>query len=126
MKLRILDNSIRFRLTRPEVERMASEGEVTGITSMPGANQFQYRLKSGSAFQIGMLDNTMEFSAPLELIQQWATNEGRVGFRHSFDLDAGEKLELLVEKDFQCLTGDSAGNEDYYANPYKGKETEEA
>ncbi len=40
MKLRILDDSIRLRLDRDEVERLGNGGEVEAVTRFPAAPNF--------------------------------------------------------------------------------------
>jgi hypothetical protein len=122
MKLRIRGNSIRLRLTQPEVGTLASGGAVEERTRFPDGAVLRYRLVSdgaagepGATFQDGVLTVRL----PTAAVGRWA-RETVVGLEHTTPLNGGGELRLLVEKDFECLNptrGES--DEGAYPNPAK-------
>ncbi|MGB5820192.1 MAG: hypothetical protein WBG90_11970 [Saonia sp.] len=104
MKIRIKGNSIRYRLTRPEVEIFCKTGFFTETTVF-GEGIFTYTLQAN--YEVNELnaclgDNTITMYFPGAEKDNWAHN-AKVGFEHSMQLNNGTALFLLVEKDFVCL-----------------------
>lgn len=120
MKLRIRDNSIRLRLTKGEVDSIRENGTVKATTGFPSGRQFSYTLESSPASvnpAALYADNEIKIRLPESLVQTWATTE-QVSIEGEQVLDDGEKLTILVEKDFACLTPRSGEDEsDMYPNP---------
>lgn len=118
MKLRILNDSIRLRLDRQEVERLGAGGTVRCATRFPAGAPFGYELGAGGeAVSAAFVDGVMRISVPVTALAAWAGDDTRVGIRESLPLDAGE-LTVLVEKDFECLEprpGESQSNR--FRNP---------
>lgn len=114
MKIRIKDNNIRLRLTKSEVELVAREGQVTAETAFPEGKTFAYRLTAtndgqpSAHFEQGVI----ELRFPKQDLQRWADSE-------EVSLSAQCKtVELLVEKDFTCLSiREEEQNGDYYPHP---------
>lgn len=105
MKLRMKGNSIRLRLTQPEVAALASGAAVEESTRFPDGAEFRYRLVSsaeasepGATFAHGM----MTVMLPTAAVGRWA-RETVVGLEFASALKNGGELRLLVEKDFECL-----------------------
>ena len=107
MKLRIRDNSIRLRLMRGEVDSLREKGIVEATTGFPGGRSLRYLVESSpaivnpAAFFSG---NEIIVRLPEATVLAWATSE-QVSIDGEQVLDDGEKMRLLVEKDFICLTG---------------------
>jgi hypothetical protein len=126
MKLRILDNSIRLRLTRKEVDLAATGGIVKSSVSFPDNASFTYILESSPA----NVSASASFSAgnlivrlPESEVGNWASSE-LVSLTGEQLLASGQVLHILVEKDFACLAPREGENEtDMYPNPLSGKET---
>ena len=119
MKIRILDDSIRLRLSQTEVDQSNNEGKVEGITHFPGGRSFRYRLiKSNEEHMNAILtDQGMDVLCPEETIEKWASSN-RVGFRDELSLSNGSSLKILVEKDFKCLDPNREEDEsDNFENP---------
>lgn len=121
MKLRILDDSLRLRLGRSEVTRLAQGEPVEGHTHFP-TGVFTYRVttanetSSAASFVAGCI----EVCLPAAEVRRWATTD-EVSLRATQVLEDGRSLRLLVEKDFQCLTPrDEAEDTDTFANPNVG------
>ena len=105
MKIRIKNNSIRLRLTRGEVDTMRDSGVVTSITGFPGGRKFSYALESSPASvnpAAFYSENEIRVRLPETIVLAWATTE-QVSIEGEQVLDDGEKLSILVEKDFACL-----------------------
>lgn len=123
MKLRVRDNSIRLRLTRGEVDALRDEGLVEARTDFPGGMDFQYVLESSPAsVKPGAFfsNNVMTVRLPETTVLAWATTE-QVSISGEQQLDDGESLGILVEKDFQCLTDRDEDESGMYPHPEAGK-----
>ena len=124
MKLRIRDNSIRLRLMRGEVETLRDDGLVEASTSFPGGRAFRYAVESSPASvnpAAFYSDNAMIVRLPATTVLAWANSE-QVSMTGEQALADGEKLKILVEKDFICLTGrDDEDESDMFPHPEAGK-----
>ncbi len=122
MKLRIKGNSIRLRLTRPEVETLGAGRAVEEETRFADGAAFRYKLavdphaqETGATFADGLLLVRL----PGPVVARWA-RDIIVGLEHSVSLRDGGQLRILVEKDFACLSpGRTAEDADAYPNPGK-------
>ncbi len=124
MKLRICDNNIRLRLTRSEVELLASGQAIqvrTGLTPQP----LVYRLSPSQkidSVDVTFQDGELRVAVPASQIKSWATSD-QVGIEAAISTNNGaELLTLLIEKDFKCLHGDSEHQEDCFTNPMAAME----
>lgn len=125
MKLRLLDNSIRLRLTRKEVDLASTGGIVKSSVSFPDNATFTYVLESSPA----NVSASASFSAgdlivrmPESDVREWASSD-LVSLTGEQLLANGQALQILVEKDFACLAPRQGEDEsDMYPNPLSGKE----
>lgn len=103
MKLRIRGNSIRLRLKRGEVDRLAAGNKLVEETEFPGS-AFGYSLElSDNEDMLASFENgRIEISMPREIIPEWADTD-LVTLYTEQELPGDGKLEILVEKDFTCL-----------------------
>jgi hypothetical protein len=126
LKLRVLDNSIRLRLTRGEVETVSTEGLVKGRVRFAGSNTFDYVLESSPATvkpEAHLSNNVLTVRVPVMDIRNWADSD-RVSIDSKQILDDGERLRILVEKDFQCLAPREGEDEsDMFPHPDAGSKT---
>ena len=124
MKLRIRDNSIRVRLMRGEVDTLRDQGLVTAVTGFPGGRTFRYSVESSPASvnpAAFFSDNQIIVRLPERVVLAWANSE-QVSMAGEQVLDDGEKLRILVEKDFVCLTGREDEDEsDMFPHPEAGE-----
>lgn len=105
MKIRIQDNSIRLRLTRSEVDAMFESGVVRSKTAFPGGRCLVYSLESSPACvqpTAFYSDNEIRVCLPETVVSAWATT-AEVSIDGEQTLDDGNRLSILVEKDFACL-----------------------
>ena len=126
MKLRVLDNSIRLRLTQGEVKTVSTEGLVKGRVRFAGSNTFDYVLESSPATvkpEAHLSNNVLTVRVPGMDIQNWADSD-RVSIDSEQILDDGERLRILVEKDFHCLAPREGEDEsDMFPHPDAGSKT---
>ena len=118
MKIRIKGNSIRFRLTKTEVDNFAANGILEERTEF-GNNHLLYRLKKSSEFQTPtaqFIANEITLLIPSAIANEWTTTE-LIGFEHKMDIGNDKKLFLLVEKDFVCLDNTFEDQSDNFPNP---------
>jgi|SRR5580658_3377994 hypothetical protein len=116
MKLRIKGNSLRLRLGRSEVRRLATEGIVEELTMFGPGNQLSYALVSSadeSRITATFVGSRIIICAPANVVAQWAVTD-QVGMRAV--QDAGKRdLEILIEKDFECMeTAEGESQEDSF------------
>jgi len=107
MKLRLLDNSIRLRLSRNEVVAADEQGIVEGQTSFPDGSVFTFALealKNSSDASASYASDRMVVKLPAPEISAWASDEAAVSLHGELELPLGGHLKLLVEKDFKCVS----------------------
>ncbi|MEQ9287672.1 MAG: hypothetical protein RIG77_12220 [Cyclobacteriaceae bacterium] len=115
MKLRILNNSIRLRLSQGELDKLKSDQRVSGKTSFSNFD-FVYSIvvnnnedDVNAVFENGHLKINI---AP-SLSKEWI-NSDLVGFENKDQ----STLKISVEKDFQCLHKRPGEDEtDSFPNP---------
>lgn len=120
MKIRIKGNSVRFRLTRSEVEKFSREGYIEDVTEFPGTT-FKYALKASpsvNTLDVDMLDNTITILFPDAEKLDWYKSD-KVTYKELKKLDNGKAIGILVEKDFACLDHIDEDQSDNYPNPNK-------
>lgn len=122
MKIRIEGNSVRLRLRKSEVSRLATEGQVEETTHFPG-KPFLYRLRL-QAGQVAMDARYSPEGITVSLPEDWGKawpGEARVGFEGIQPMEGGRELHILVEKDFICLDRDPSKQQDQYPHPHLEK-----
>ena len=119
MKLRINGNSIRLRLSKPEVEKLSVDAYLEEHTSF-GSNTFSYALQSkdGDELSADFDGNKITVFIPEIFIKDWAANNV-IGFNATKQVSDAEPLYILVEKDFKCLDEVTEDQQDNYENPNK-------
>ena len=120
MKLRIKGNSLRIRLTKTEVGKLADTGYLEEQTLFAG-NKLVYALlsvDSGNELSATLDANKITMFVPHELIKDWPQNNV-VGFNASMTVSENETLYLLLEKDFVCIEETMEDQSDHYGNPNK-------
>lgn len=123
MKLRILDNSLRLRLSQTEVLALANEGRVEASIQFPGGTALRYCLETDSALttiEAHLKGQTMLVQLPTAMAHDWA-NSNTISLRASNPLTGQEELSILIEKDFKCLTDRPHEDEsDLFPHPKEG------
>lgn len=124
MKLRIRDNSVRLRLTRGEVDALRDNGIVQARTAFPGGREFLYEVESSPASVnpgAFLSDSKVTVRLPESAVLAWANSE-QVSIVGDQQHKNGDKLDILVEKDFACLAPREGEDEsDMFPHPSAGE-----
>jgi hypothetical protein len=116
----LLDDSIRLRLSRSDVIAVEQHGLVEGQTRFPAGSKFTFALEAepkGEACA-EYAGGRMVVRLPAAEITSWANDDAAVSLRGEVELADGSRLNLLVEKDFQCLTARPEEDQsDLFTNP---------
>lgn len=121
MKIRIKENSVRFRLTPTEVKKFCTEGEIQETTQF-STSTFKYGVKQKQIdhLQVDFNNNAITLYVPKSFAKDWYDNEV-VGIDHHGQLANGGTFFLLLEKDFACLDNTHEDQTDKYPNPKAGQ-----
>jgi len=116
MKIRIRSNSLRYRLTRSEVEQFAIEGVFKEKVTI-GEESLVYVLQRTAEPDIRatLHRNLITLLVPEMVADEWTRTE-KVGFNTK-----DGSLHILVEKDFTCLDNVEEDQSDNYPNPLADK-----
>ena len=119
MKLRIKGNSLRIRLTKTDVNKLAEAGYLEEQTWFPN-NQFIYALQRTDAAVLSATfeSNKIKMFVPSSFVKDWPGNDV-VGLDAKVTLPGNKSLYLLIEKDFMCLDETNEDQHDNYENPNK-------
>jgi hypothetical protein len=125
MKLRILGNSLRLRISRSELERLRTDGSIEDSIRFAPAPEAS--LTYALAVEPGESGVTVRY-APQRVtvvlskaqLQAWSQPE-EVGIYVSVSNGSETGLRLTIEKDFACLDRSHAGNADAFPNPHAGR-----
>lgn len=121
MKLRIKGNSVRFRLSKSEVDRFAEEGMLHETTSF-GKHIFSYTVQSVEEDKMTatLSSSGITLLVPSKQLKQWAESASLVGISEKMDIGNNETLSLLLEKDFKCIDASPEEDQaDFFDNPDK-------
>lgn len=116
MKLRCVHNSIRIRVKKSDLEQLEQAGIITETVSFGGASMFAFALAIDMTAELvhaAFLDNLLLVNIPQMEAQKWiGTNQ--VGIEFNNELDNGEQLHILIEKDFPCLDREEEDKSDTF------------
>jgi len=122
MKLRILDDSLRLRLSQGELEQLHTLGRVEAAIGFgPGpSQQLVYALVVAPGAQritATLTEREIVVALPKAMADPWIAGD-EVSLRAEQSLGPGRTLALLIEKDFKCLQP-RPGEESYdgFPNP---------
>lgn len=113
MKIRMSGDSVRLRLKRGEVDRIATGQSVEEQTQFAGS-VLTYRLEVRDIgdFSASLEDNKIIVLMPKEKAIDWASTDEVSMYSEQAIADTGS-LSILIEKDFACLApGDHRDCED--------------
>ncbi len=122
MKVRIKGNTLRYRLTKTEVAKLAAEGKVIEQVQF-NEQTLSYQLVVSDLYpnlHASFNNNIITIFFPSAKTIQWRDGE-QVG--HFFDMPIANQqtMFLLVEKDFVCLDETHEDQGDNYPNPLLNK-----
>jgi hypothetical protein len=121
MKLRIRGNSIRIRVSKPELEEIAEAGSAEDKIQFAPANELRYRVdvKDGGGVEAELRGSLIRVIVPRKEVERWLEPE-QVSIEGEQAIGDGTHLRILLEKDYTCLA--PRGGEDdseLFANPEK-------
>ena len=113
MKIRIKGNSLRYRLTKGDVENFSKHGYLEEITHF-GEQSLIYALQRAPIDQLSadFKYNKITLYMPVLMADEWAITD-KIGFESWHG-----RLYLLIEKDFKCLDTVAEDQSDNYPNPH--------
>jgi hypothetical protein len=114
MKLRILGDSLRLRLSKSDVETFAETGRVHDVIRFGGGARMTYALEHGDdveALSASFADGEVRVRMPTATARGWADTDA-ITLQGTQAIEGEESLALLVEKDFKCAVP-RPGEEDY-------------
>ena len=120
MKLRVRGETLRLRLTRSEVEALGAGQVVEERVPFPAGNTLVYQLRAADAYGSAMeqqgADVHIVVEVPSAVAAEWSGSEV-VGLAGDDAISMGP-LQVLIEKDFTCVTPREGEEElDTYPNP---------
>jgi len=112
MKIRIKGNSIRYRMSKTDVDSFLQSGYIEEVVDF-GAQKLIYALKREGNKQLtaNFEQNRITLCMPENMATEWQQSE-KVGFNGIHN-----RLSLLIEKDFQCLDNTWEDQSDNFPNP---------
>jgi hypothetical protein len=112
MKIRIKGNSLRYRLTKKDVQIFSEHGYIEEVIDF-GKQTLIYALERNNlnALMATFDNNKITLLMPAIMAAEWELTE-KVGFE-SID----NNLIILIEKDFKCLDNVAEDQSDNYPNP---------
>jgi hypothetical protein len=121
MKIRIKGNSIRYRLTKTEIDNFGMNGWLEEKTDFLNGSSFHYRLERKAGIQnleASFSGNKICIFVPENIATEWTTTD-IVGYDYQMKLGERKELFLLIEKDFACLDHTFEDQSDNFPNPNK-------
>jgi len=120
MKVRISQNSLRFRLKQPEVQLLSQQRYLAEVIEFGSEQNDQLRfilnISGDHTFNVAYESNTITISLAKLAVDEWLTTD-QVGIDEKVNTLKGKTINVLVEKDFACLDGREEENEGTYPNP---------
>ena len=121
MKVRIRGNSIRLRLTMSEVDQFDTAGKVEEIVEFgfakPNLGYQLHRSTEDDGTSAKFEDNLLRITISKKEADDWIKSD-RVGIDAVQGIGDGRLLQILVEKDYACLTPRANEDEsDAFSNP---------
>ena len=115
MKLRIQGNSLRLRLTQTEVAQLLDTGRVESHLEFAPGISLAYAVEGSTqadALSASFDGHAILMAVPSTLLKEWAE-----GDQVSIEGASQTRMQLLIEKDFQCLHKPGQRDPDAYPNP---------
>ena len=122
MKLRLHENTLRFRLSRVDLAKLAETGSVEETVAFAPDRNLIYRIESGPAPEVSAsFDGAcISVSVPASAVERWAATD-----QTGIEASAGT-LNILMEKDFRCLHHDAPEDDGAFPNPARNRTHSEA
>jgi len=121
MKIRIKDNSIRFRLSATDLKTLKKKGKVVSKCTFGSTQVFKYSVvskKNGNSeyLCVDLKKNHITIELAASDVKEWLKTDLE-GFDAQMDNGTKEGLYVLIEKDWQCLKPRDEDESDLFPNP---------
>ncbi len=119
MKLRIQGNTLRLRLTQPEIDAFRRQGAVQETIRFQPGERLVYSLETSetvSDLRVRYHHGRITVLLPAARVAGWIDTD-QVGLSGEQVIEGDQVLTILVEKDFQCLHK-TAADQDADAFPH--------
>jgi len=121
MKIRIKDNSVRFRLSASDLKKLRKKGEIVSECRFGTSQVFKYSVvskKGGNSeyLCIDLKKNHIKIELSASDVKEWIKSDLE-GFDAEMDNGSKGGLYVLIEKDWQCLTPRDEDESDLFPNP---------
>ncbi len=121
MKIRIKDNSIRFRLSATDLKMLKKKGKVVCKCTFGTSQIFKYSVvskkKGNSEFLcVDLKKNHIKIELAASDVKDWIKSDLE-GFDAEMDNGTKDGLYVLIEKDWQCLKPRDEDESDLFPNP---------
>ena len=107
MKLRLRNNSIRLRLDQEDVKNFIENKKVTEkIYFQPNMPALSYSIsweRYAEKVSAEFVGQDILINVPDKIAKKWV-QDSEVGFEADQQIDGNQSLQILIEKDFKCLT----------------------
>jgi hypothetical protein len=121
MKLRIRGNSLRLRVSRTELTKIAEQGSARdSIRFAPGA-ELHYGIEVNPSGEVGAQfgATALRVFLPRARVERWL-DAAEVAIEGQQPIGDGQMLRILVEKDYTCLAPRAGEDDtDLFPNPEK-------
>jgi len=117
VKLRIEGNSLRLRVTQKEVAQLRHGGCVESFVELAPAGPLFYRLESSldvTAVTASFDGHVVRVAVPAAAMTEWAESD-QIGIEGRPQTG----VQVLIEKDFQCLHRRREQDADAYPHPLR-------
>jgi hypothetical protein len=121
MKLRIRGNSVRIRVSKPELDEIAEAGSTEDKIQFGPDNELRYRVdvKDGDGVAAEFEGSLLRVLVPRSEVERWLAPD-QVSIEARQAIGGGSFLRILVEKDYTCLAPRSDEDDsELFANPLK-------
>jgi hypothetical protein len=119
MKFRIRGSSVRVRVTRSEAARLGAGERIEQTTRFSRVASLRSSVEPTSRADapiVEFVDSALRVLLSSEQLRAWA-NSDQVTIEARQDVGDQVSLQILVEKDFQCIHSQAEGNSDFFPNP---------
>ncbi len=121
MKIRIKDNTIRFRLSSTDLKTLKKKGKVVSKCTFGTTQIFKYSVvskKKGNSeyLCVDLKKNHIKVELAASDVKAWMKSDLE-GFDAHMDNGTKEGLYVLIEKDWQCLKPRDEDESDLFPNP---------
>jgi hypothetical protein len=119
MKLRIRGNSIRLRVSKTELAKIADQGTAEDSVRFTSSIELKYGIdvRPSGAVTAAFDGSSLRVTLPKSRLDLWLRPE-EVSVEGSQPIGGGKALQILLEKDYTCLAPRAGEDDsDSFANP---------